>query len=192
MISASVVISPNALIVVVPPKLNWASFKSTETVLALPITVVPVTPGFPSNVPILLIVKAEAAEPEALILKASRASVTPIVPTVITPLPLRRVRLSVPVPSALMVLVAKSILPSLPVPVTSVVIEIAPSITTFPSKSTSPSSSAVPVPPVPAVTILPFKVIVEPSILTSFISEPLPIPPVPTSTVPELVRVTVS
>ena len=127
-------------------------------------------------------------------LKASNPVVTPIVPRVIVPDPLRRVKLSVAEPSALMVLPApppsKSMTPSLAVFETSVVILIAPSMTTSPSKSTSPFTRAPA--PVPAVVISPFKVIVEPSILTSFMVVPLPIPPAPTSTVPVVVRSTVS
>ena len=78
-------------------------------------------------------------------------------PRVIVPDPLVRVRLSVSVPSALIVLVAKSIFPSLTVdPSTSVVIVIAPSIVTAPSKSTSPTLFVFPT-VAPAVVILPFK-----------------------------------
>ena len=123
-------------------------------------------------------------------LKASKGVVTPIVPTVIAPLPLRRVKLSVSLPSALIVLVAKSIFPSLAVPVTSLVIVMAPSIVTAPSKSISPTPAGSD--PVPAVVIFPFKTIEVPSRLTSSIVVPLPIPPVPTVVVPVVVRVTFS
>ena len=206
MISLSVTISPAALRIVVPPKLNPEAVLATPlskvkvAVAALPIVVVPVTPAAPPKVPICLIVIAEAP-PVEFINSPFRGVVTPILAVVIVPDPLTRVRLSVaelpPVVSASIALAPKSIFPSLTVELaTSVVIVTAPSIFTAPSKSTSPTLF-VPLAVSPAVVISPFKTIKPPapsaSILTSSIPVPLPIPPAPTVTVPVVLsRVTSS
>ena len=147
-----------------------------------------VTGALISIKPSAVVMLLEIVNAVVSIVKASKAVLPPIAPPrVIVPAPLLRVRLSVPLPSALMV-VLKSIFPSsASPPSTSVVIEMAPSITTAPSKSTSASVS-----PVAEVTISPFKTIEPPSRFISSIVVPVPIPPVPTVKVPLVVRVTSS
>ena len=95
-----------------------------------------VTGALISIKPSAVVMLLEMVNAVVSIVKASKAVLQPITPPrVIVPAPLSRVRLSVPLPSALMV-VLKSIFPSSAVPpLTSVVIEMAPSITTAPSKS---------------------------------------------------------